>query len=167
MRLLKYLYVLSVLVFSAVQMVTFPLLPQTMASHFSIHMTPNGYMPKLQYFISVVSTFALINLLSLVVTALLPGIPSPLINAPKRQFWMRPENKPAFIDIMKERFYGFLFIINSIFTIVAYLVFKANKSDPIVLNAGIHIVIIIAFVMIFFGAIQLIVRLNRVDQDGN
>ena len=164
---MSYLYGLSVAAFFIVQIVSYHLLPHTIASHFTIHMTPNGYLPKPQYFTAVVSTFMLVNVLSVAVAVLLPRIPASMINTPKKQFWMRSENRPVFIAIMKNRFYGFLFLMNSVFTSISYYVLKANRSDPVVLSGAIHIWVIIALAGMSLGAIQLIVRLNRVDQDRN
>ena len=165
MRLFKYLYIALVIVFMAMQIVTFPLQPQTVASHFNVHMMPDGYLPKLQYFLSIVTTFLLVNVCTIAVIFVLPFVPSYWINTPKKEFWMRPENKPVFIAVMKGRLYGFMAVINAMFTIMAYLVFKANQSRPVVLSGSIHWCIIIALAVMFIGAVQLIVRLNRVNQN--
>jgi hypothetical protein len=124
-------------------------------------MAANCYVVKADYFKSLVSMFISMNLVFLVLIAVIPKIPSSLINTPNRQFWMQPKNRLVLDSILKTRLFGLLTGINLIFTILSYYVFKANMSKPIVLSSQFHVVMIAFLVIVVIGTVQLVLRLGR------
>jgi uncharacterized membrane protein len=161
-KLLKVLYGISVVSFLVLQLGTYALLPRMVASHFGLTMVANCYVPKADYFKTLLSLFIFMNLIFLVMIAVFPRMPSNLINTPNRQFWMNLGNKPVFVNILVSRLYGMLVLVNLLFTVLSYYVFKANLSSPVALSSDIYVVLIFFFVIVLMGTIQLVVRLSRV-----
>ena len=161
MNLLKTQYCVSAAVFLVVQFITYHLLPERVASHFGITMAANCFVAKAQYFKSLLSVFITMNAVFIPMIAFFPKIPSNLINTPNRQFWMKPENRRVFNNILLSRLYGLLTAINLIFTMLSYYVFKANMSNPVVLSPHFHMVMIAFFIVVAAGIVQLGVRLRR------
>jgi uncharacterized membrane protein len=161
MKIIKTLYLLSAVAFLIMQLVTYQLLPDRVASHFGITMAANCFVAKSQYFKSLLSVFIIMNAVFIALIALFPRTPSGLINTPNRQFWMLPENRPEFDKIFLARLYGLLTAINLIFTVLSYYVFKANMSTPVVLSSHFHIVMIGFLIIVAAGIVQLGVRLRR------
>ena len=163
MKNIKYFYLLSFAAFLIMQLVTYTLLPQTVASHFGVSMAANCFVAKAQYFKSLLSVFVIMNAVFIAMIVLFPKIPSSLINTPNKQFWMQPKNRPILDNILRTRFYGLLTAINLIFTILSYYVFKANMSKPVVLSSHFHVVMIAFFIIVVVGIVQLGVRLRRMS----
>ena len=155
---------ISAAVFLVLQLVTYHLLPDRVASHFGITMAANCFVAKAQYFKSLLSVFITMNAVFIAMIALFPRTPSDLINTPNRQFWMRPENRQLFDKIFLARLYGLLTAINLIFTVLSYYVFKANMSTPVVLSSHFHVVMIAFFIVVVAGIVQLGVRLRRINK---
>ena len=140
MKIIKILYLVSLVAFLILQWITYNLLPQTVASHFGVSMAANCFVAKAQYFKSLLSMFIIMNAVFIALIVLFPKIPSSLINTPNKQFWMQPKNRPILDNILRTRLYGLLTAINLIFTILSYYVFKANMSKPVVLSSHFHVV---------------------------
>jgi uncharacterized membrane protein len=161
-KIIKILYLLSAAVFLILQLVTYNLLPQTVASHFGISMAANCFVAKAQYFKSLLSAFMIMNAVFIAMIVLFPRIPSSLINTPNKQFWMQPKNRPALDNILRTRLYGLLTAINLVFTILSYYVFKANMSKPVVLSSHFHVVMIAFLIVVIIGTVQFGMRLRRI-----
>jgi uncharacterized membrane protein len=162
MKIIKYLYFISLAAFLVMQWVTYTLLPQTVASHFGVSMAANSFVAKAQYFKSLLSVFMIMNAAFIAMIVLFPRIPSNLINTPNKQFWMQPINRPILDNILRTRLYGLLTAINLIFTILSYYVFKANMSKPVVLSSHFHVVMIAFFIVVIIGTVQFGMRLRRI-----
>lgn len=163
MKTIKYFYFISLAAFLVEQLVTYNLLPQTVASHFGVSMAANCFVAKVQYFKSLLSAFMIMNAVFIAMIVLLPRIPSSLINTPNRQFWMQPKNRAELDNILRTRLYGLLTGINLIFTILSYYVFKANMSKPVVLSSQFHVVMIAFFIVVIIGAVQFGMRLRKIS----
>ncbi|HUI93816.1 MAG TPA: hypothetical protein VLX68_16355 [Chitinivibrionales bacterium] len=161
MRTVKYLYLLSIAVLLIVQYATYTALPQMVASHFSANMMANCFVPKAQYFKSLLSTSALMNAVFLLSIIILPRFPSGLINVPNKDFWMRQENRPVLNSILTSRLFGLLTGINLIFTVLSYYVYKANMSAAKMLSWHFHVVMVAFLVFVVGGMVQMMARLRK------
>jgi len=90
-RVPTFLFVLLVL-FAVLQCVhVYPQLPDTMASHFDAHGTPNGWQPKLAFFILIGVVIVVCTIPAFIVPRRLPSISPDKINLPNKSYWLAPE----------------------------------------------------------------------------
>jgi uncharacterized membrane protein len=71
----------------------YPQLPDVMASHFDAHGTPNGWQPKLAFFILFAVVILVSAIPAFVIPRRLPSISPDKINLPNKSFWLAPERR--------------------------------------------------------------------------
>lgn len=80
-----------------------PLLPDTVASHFALDGTPNGWDDKESFLIFYAGFVVFLALMFVAMALFLPRIPSALINMPDKAYWLAPERKEATLSYLSGR----------------------------------------------------------------
>lgn len=135
---------ISLISLSVLQIVYYyPLLPDTVASHFDFNGNPNGCLSKGSF----IGTYIIVMLLMLFSFLFLPSrfkyIPRSLINLPNKDYWLAPERKGETFQIIEEKMLIFG-IATTLFLIITFqLVFQANLNSTCHFSTD--------TMMIFFG----------------
>ncbi|MDX1933145.1 MAG: DUF1648 domain-containing protein [Capsulimonadales bacterium] len=140
----------------------FPLLPDTLASHFGPNGTADGWMGKAAFM-----TFYLTLLL--VVAAVLAGVgllmtklPVDMINLPNREYWLAPERRARTQGILQERMTWFGAATLIFLIAMMQLTFLANLGAEPRLDNRAMIATIGYLVFTMFRTIGLIASFSRV-----
>ena len=72
--------------------------PARMASHFNFQGSPDGFMPKLEFFISQGQVALTVIGLGLVMQLLVLITPARWINLPNREYWLIPEHQDQLVE---------------------------------------------------------------------
>ena len=109
-------------------------LPEKIASHFGPSGIPDSWMTKNAYLALEIGMVLFITLLMLSIPFFLKITPIFLINFPKKDYWLAPERKQHSLKIICPWFYIFGAGMNIFFIFIFYLAYRANLSEPIILN---------------------------------
>ncbi|MCB1023671.1 MAG: DUF1648 domain-containing protein [Acidobacteria bacterium] len=126
MRLSRVIIIVLILLFAAHCVYYYPLLPETLASHFGPGGEPNGWMTKQHYFIFEVGLVILLMITSLMMPKIVGIFPVKWINLPNRDYWFSGERRHETltnIGVFHEWFGVGLMVL---FVSVNQLVFNAN-----------------------------------------
>jgi uncharacterized membrane protein len=136
----------------------FPLLPETLASHFSGAGRANGWMTRAQFSI----TFAVATIPALAVEFFVPlgiaGTKGNRLNLPNKDYWLAPERRTATFAYLQRFFawYGCAVLLLEVVT--RDLAIRANfKNPPEIPTGSIHFAIS-AFVIFNIAAIVAVFR---------
>jgi len=143
----------------------YPLLPQTVASHFDGAGNPNGCSSKEQligiYFMIIV----MMSLSYLGLPLLLKYIPVSFINFPKKDYWLAPERKEGTFLFFADKMLMFGNATTFFLILTFQLTFEANlnsarhfPSDAMLILLGGY------FIFVVFWLIRLISRFQKTEQ---
>jgi uncharacterized membrane protein len=158
MRFGKYLFliVLPICIFETVRL--WFLAPVQMASHFNVQGSPDGFMPKTQFFASQVQVALMVIGLGLVMQVLVLITPVKWINTPNREYWLAPEHR----DEMIENLSSFGFALFGAILLVVQVGFEqsvnANQQQPVHFAAQIMLPFIAGFLIFSFVLLFLLTR---------
>ena len=158
MKILKYTFLISAIVFVVLQITYYPQMPDNVAIHFNAKGEVNGWMQKNMNL--GISCFIIIMITSTIfVSPYLVRILSPdLINVPKKEYWLSANNKERLIRILSKYLYsiGLATNILMIFVFDQLYRFNIHTIDKV------SIIAIVPFMIITFGIlIHLFIRLNK------
>lgn len=71
----------------------YPLLPDTLASHFDGAGKPNGFQPRAAFFQLYAFVLALLFTVFLILPKVLGRLPDAFINLPNKDYWLSPERR--------------------------------------------------------------------------
>jgi uncharacterized membrane protein len=123
--------------------------PAQMAVHFDVQGNPNRFVPKAEFFRDQLETALVVVAIGLAAQIVSQVMPVQLINMPHREYWLSPERRGEVVGRMSS-FAGAMFgiillTVQAAFEISAY----ANLRTPIVFNARLmSLIMIAAFVVI-------------------
>ncbi|MEE3719847.1 DUF1648 domain-containing protein [Tumidithrix elongata RA019] len=122
--------ILALVAFAIAQVIYyFPLLPETVASHFNNAGQANGASPKIAYFGLYFLVVAIVLGISLGIPRLLDRLPISIINLSNKEYWLSEDNRFGSIAYLKQSF-GWFGVMTLLLVIVAFqLTFLANL-DP-------------------------------------
>lgn len=129
------------------------LAPLQMASHFNFLGNPDGFMPKLQFFILQVQVTLVVIGMGLLMQLLVLIIPARWINMPRRDYWLIPDHHEALMENLSSfgfaLFGGVLLVVQLGFDLSTY----ANLQAPVHFSAQIMLPAIAGFMI--FSAVLL------------
>jgi uncharacterized membrane protein len=106
----------------------YPLLPQTVASHFDISGNPNGCSSKRQL-IGIYGVIILVMLFSFrVLPSFFKNIPVSFINLPNKDYWLAPERKEETFRVIVEKMLSLGNATTFFLLITFQLAFEANLN---------------------------------------
>lgn len=71
----------------------YPQLPERMASHFTTNGTPNGWQPKLSFFLLSCGVVGMSAFVAFLVPRLIASRPAEKINLPHKEYWLAPPRR--------------------------------------------------------------------------
>ncbi len=114
---------------SFLQMLYFwPLMPETMASHFDGMGKANGFAPRTDFFALYAGLIALFFLIFRILPRQLGRLPDGLINLPNKNFWLAPERRESTFAVIEEQMVRFGSSTLILIIATMQLVFQANRS---------------------------------------
>jgi uncharacterized membrane protein len=137
----------------------FPLLPDRLASHFGASGMPNGWMTKMQFFI----TYAIVLLPAAFVEFWLhrkvANTPEGKLRLPNKEYWLAPERRAETLAYFQSFFawYGCAFLFIEVFAMG--LAMRANLKDPPALPTGPMVSVLSGFIL--FNILAIVVMLRR------
>jgi len=119
----------------------YPILPDTVATHFNAQGKADGFMYKHNF--AVFEGVLLIFILSLPYwnLALMNIMPSSLINMPNRDFWFAEERREATLKTLKTYFEWLSVALLTMFIGINQLAIKANLGEDKILSGKFWIVL--------------------------
>lgn len=110
---IKFIWLLSILVFLGALFYGYYLLPDVVCIRFSAQGAPTEYWERKYVFYAFVGAFALLNVLILVIDKLFSLIPHSLKPIPNKKFWLQSEaSKETLHFVFSNWFYSLLFAVN-------------------------------------------------------
>ena len=97
----------------------YPLLPETVASHFDGTGRPNGWSSKQSFYALYLILAGVMSFVFFVLPKLLHRIPASLINIPHREYWLTPQGKEQALAMLEQEmgWFGIAILIVIILTI--------------------------------------------------
>ena len=160
MKILKYTLVFSALVFILLQVVYYFQMPEKVAIHFNLEGEVNGWMQKDTNLILSCIIIVFTTAIFLGIPYLIKNMSGNLINVPKKEYWLNPNNKERLIEIVLK----YLFAIG--LTMNLFMIYTFHQIYRFNINAinSISLIAIVPFLIITFGIIiHLFIRLNKCE----
>jgi uncharacterized membrane protein len=137
----------------------YPLLPDTVSSHFDSVGKVNGTAAKLSYFILYLALLALTSSFTLGLPLILKYLPTDLINLPHREYWLSDDQREGSLSFLSSHFAWFGVAITAVVIAFFYLTFLANITPTKDLNITIFWALLGAlFLFIIWWTIVLLRR---------
>lgn len=149
-------------VFATFQMVYFyPVLPDTVASHFGAGGRPDGWSSKTAFFTIFAAALAMTVVLFLALPLAILRLPASWINLPKKDYWLAPERARATREWLSRRllWFGSATLAFLVFTLQATV--RANLADPHRLGDGFLVVLIAYMAFVAVVVVGLVVKLRN------
>jgi len=136
----------------------FPLLPETVSSHFDGAGRPNGWSSKQAFYTLYLFIVGLMTFCFFFLPRLLRRVPSSLINLPNREYWLVPERKEQALAMLEEEmgWFGIAILLLMIWTL--QLAINANLPGGGELRSDVMLMLLGGF---FVFTIVWVVRLYR------
>ncbi len=126
MRLSRIILYFLISFFLAQMVYYYPVLPETMASHFGAFGQPDGWMSKRTFFLLEGLILIVIVLEFTLLPRLIGKMPMSLINMPNKEFWFAEERRSETLSIIKSYFEWFSISLLALFIAVNQMIFRAN-----------------------------------------
>ena len=131
MRLSRIILYFLVGIFFAQAVYYYPILPETMASHFNGFGEPDGWMSKQNFFLLEGVILLIIIFEFTLLPYLIGKMPMILINMPNKEFWFAEERRAETLSVIRIYFEWFSISLATLFISVNQLVFRANLTRTI------------------------------------
>lgn len=139
-------------------------LPEKIASHFNGSGTPNGWMSRSSFTLSMVAIGLGIPFFAIAIMYLIRFFPAKFLNIPHPAYWRDPKNYRKACDFlfMSSLWFGCSFIIWQIF--FSRLIVGANRISPPHLDSGKVILLTIPLLVFTFAwIVVLLMRFFKID----
>ena len=110
--------------------------PETMAIHFGGGGEPNGWASVRANALIMIGMDALLFVIFFSVPFLMSVTPDRWINLPNKDYWLRDENRPRAMSMLRDEMYKLGTLMFVFMFVVGLLVLQANLSDPVRLREG-------------------------------
>jgi uncharacterized membrane protein len=145
----------------------YPLLPDTMASHFDGAGRPNGWSSKQAFFGLYLLLAALMNFVFFVFPKILGRFSPSLINIPNRAYWLVPARKDQALAMLDEEMGRFGIATLALMVAVIQLAIQANLPGRSTLHSGSMWVLLGGFAAYTVFWLARIHRRFRVPSEGS
>ncbi|WP_448520321.1 hypothetical protein [Rhodoflexus sp.] len=129
MGLAKILWILSLLGFLAVLLVTYIYMPENVAVLFDQLGLPYYFLPRDQYFYVALAACVLLNGAILLLGNSVTRLPSSFLPTPKRRYWAMRDNRLRFNKRFKHWIKGVAFFLNLILCLLLVDILRGNDSQ--------------------------------------
>lgn len=162
MKLTRVILLLLVGVFLAQAVFYFPVLPETISTHFDELGRPNGLAGKTVFFALEAVLLAVLVGEALLVPSVLARMPDSRLRIPNRGYWLEGERRSLLFARISSHFEALGVVLMVFFIAANQLLFRANLAREN-LPAGLTLALVaVFFVCILFWLIRF-PRLFRVD----
>ncbi len=138
---------LSLVIGLTFQFFYFRALPATVATHFNLEGTADGWMTREMHILLSTLLYLFMDAIFLSIPFLLRKIPSSLVSFPHKNYWLSKERKEEGIKQITQWTDLFAIVINLFLLSMFHLVYLANRSKPALLNNEIFIALLIVFLI--------------------
>ena len=136
----------------------FPLLPETVASHFNASGVATGWMPKQAFF----AVYAVMVLVACFVQFFVPfsiaNLPNARVNLPHKDYWLAPAEREATMAYFKKSFAWFACALLLFEVLAMGLAIQANFNSPPQVPAVYMLTLVGAFLLYTIVWVILMVR---------
>jgi len=126
MKIRHFILIFLALLFVGQIVYYYPLLPQTMASHFDGNGTPNGWMEKSSFLVLECAIFGLAIVEFLGLPLLIDRMPDSMVSLPNKEYWLAPERRAYVFEVFRMYFQWFSVGLLTMLVCVNQLVYRAN-----------------------------------------
>lgn len=137
MRLSKAIFLFLIGIMVAQTAYYFPILPETVASHYNAQGIADSWLPKESFLIFEAVILTVVIAHFSVLPILLEKSPDKFINLPNKKYWLAPERRVQTFLQLRRYFEWFSIGLLSLFVLINQQVFKANlmhqNLSPLVL----------------------------------
>jgi len=158
MKIVKYTFLVSAVVFILLQIIYYPQMPNIVAIHFDAHGQVNGWMMKDTSLLISCIIVIILTLSFFGVPYVLKRISVDLINIPHKEYWLSANNKERLIAIVSTYLYSIGLATNLFMIFLFHQLYRFNihAIDKI------SVIVIVPFLIFIFGfTIHLLMRLNK------
>jgi uncharacterized membrane protein len=158
MKILKYTFIVSAVLFILLQLIYYPQMPDNVAIHFNANGEVNGWTPRNANLIMSCIIVLIITLSFVGLPYILRNISCNLISIPKKDYWLSANNKERLIMILSKYLYSIGLATNLFMIFLFHQLYRFNIHAI----DRVSIISIVPFLIIIFGfTIHLLVRLNK------
>jgi len=121
--------------------ISYPRLPERMASHFGMDGRPNGWQPKSVFTIFFFGALGIACVVSLAVPKLIGSLHPDMINLPHKEYWLAPERRADSVRFLQDQMALFGCAILGLLAIAMFSAIQANltanpQMDPTLFFIG-------------------------------
>lgn len=106
----------------------FPILPETVASHFNAAGIADGWMPKQGFLIFQAAILLLVVAQFTLLPFVIEKLPNALINLPNKKYWLAPERRAETFTKMRLFFQWFAIGLLLLILLINQQVYRANLT---------------------------------------
>ncbi|WPL13088.1 DUF1648 domain-containing protein [Thiorhodovibrio litoralis] len=148
MRLILFLSFLANLILAVI---SFALLPERVAIHFSLGGLADGWASRAASTALMLGVDTLLFLLFWFSPTLLRHTPMRWVNLPHRAYWLSPERREATVVRLSHRLWGFGTALFVFLLVVGLLTLQANLSNPVRLDESLFLIALGVFLVYVLG----------------
>jgi len=127
-RLPRFLLMLLLLLAAVQTAHYYPLLPETVASHFGGRGEPNAWSSKQFFFGLYWMMLALLGFLPTGASKILTAMPISLVNLPNKEYWLAPERRSGTLADFKYRISLFSVVTTALIMVAIQLALRTNLA---------------------------------------
>lgn len=131
--------------------------PGNVATHFGFGGQPDGWGPAWANFAMIAGVNVLLFVIFFFIPVLVRIIPGKFINLPHKDYWLREENRPRYIEILTHKSYLMGILTLSMMLATMIFAMQANLAKPVRLSQtpflcmlGVYFVCVIIWVVKFY-----------------
>lgn len=128
-RVIKFIWIFSLLTFTSVLLYGYYLVPDAVCFNFDSNGNPIDYIERKKAFYAFAIVFAVFNILLISLERFILLVPNRLKPVPNKAYWISTEETNQALNfVLSDWFYSFLTILNLCFIIVYYVFTKINRD---------------------------------------
>jgi uncharacterized membrane protein len=124
----------------------YPLMPETMASHFDGAGRPNGYQSRGAFFALTAVMLGAVVAIFIGLASLIRLLPTSWVNLPHREYWLAPERRESSVEFIGRQMEGFGVATLLLLLLVVQAAIEANLApQPRIDSDSMWLVLVLYF----------------------
>lgn len=148
-------------------LLSFVVLPDRVAIHFSLGGAPDGWASNLTSTLLLLGTHLLVFLSLYLSPRLLTAAPRRWISLPNRDYWLTPEHRSLASARFSRLIWQFGTAVFLLMLVAGLLTLRANLADPVQLNEGALLTALVVFLSYTIFWTITLVRAFRIPPETN
>ncbi|MEZ5360069.1 MAG: DUF1648 domain-containing protein [Candidatus Zixiibacteriota bacterium] len=146
-KIVQILWWMTIALLIAQSLYYYPLLPESMASHFDGQGTPDSYAPKSQFIIIWYCLIVFLNIWVILPRILMKKLPVELINVPNKAYWVSTPERRMELARMVSTVMEIIFVaVNLLMLYAFYYTVMVNLGQAPAFSIGWMIIVVLAIV---------------------